>query len=288
MSRSYLFVPADAERKLAKAAETAADALIIDFEDAVAADRRPAARELVRSGLPDYGDKDVWIRINPLDGGEAEADLDAALSAGPIGIVLPKAEGARDIDRLASLLDERERSLGLDVGSTRIMPIVTERPAALFLLHGYVEASPRLAGLTWGAEDLGVAVGATETRAADGSWLPPYELARSLCLFAAHAADVAAIDTVFTDFRDSDGLAKYVANARRDGFDGMLAIHPAQVETINAGFLPSPEELEHAERIVALFAANPEAGALGMDGEMVDRPHWLQARKILDKTKKYR
>ena len=288
MSRSYLFVPADAERKLAKAAETAADALIIDFEDAVAADRRPAARDLVRNGLPDYGGKDVWIRINPLDSGEAEADLDAALSAGPTGIVLPKAEGATDIDELASLLDERERSLGLDAGGTRILPIVTERPAALFLLHGYAEASPRLGGLTWGAEDLGVAVGAAETRAADGSWLPPYELARSLCLFAAHAADVAAIDTVFTDFRDSDGLANYVANARRDGFDGMLAIHPAQVETINAGFLPSPEELERAERIVALFAANPEAGALGMDGEMVDRPHWLQAKKILDKAKKYR
>ena len=281
-------MPADAERKLAKAADTAADALIIDLEDAVAAERRPAARELMKGGLPDYGDKDVWIRINPLDGGEAEADLDAAMTARPTGIVLPKAAGAGDIDQLATLLDQQERSQGLDAGQTRILPIVTERPAALFQLQGYAATSPRLAGLTWGAEDLGVAVGATETRAADGSWLAPYELARSLCLFAAHAAKVAAVDTVFTDFRDSEGLAKYVASARRDGFDGMLAIHPVQVDTINAGFLPSADEVDRAQRIVALFDANPEAGALGMDGEMIDRPHWLQAKKILDKAKKYR
>jgi citrate lyase subunit beta/citryl-CoA lyase len=149
-------------------------------------------------------------------------------------------------------------------------------------LHEYANATPRLAGLTWGAEDLSAAVGATSCRDEKGNWLPPYELARSLCLFAASAANVAAIDTVFTDFRDTKGLARYASNARRDGFSGMLAIHPAQVEPINEAFMPSNEEIDRATRIVELFAANPKAGTVGMDGEMIDRPHWVQAKQILE------
>jgi citrate lyase subunit beta/citryl-CoA lyase len=162
------------------------------------------------------------------------------------------------------------------------MPIATERPAALFTLNEYANATPRLAGLTWGAEDLSTAVGASRNRDDDGKWLPPYELARSLCLFAASAAGVAAVDTVFTDYKDADGLARYASNARRDGFSGMLAIHPAQVDPINEAFMPTDAEIDRAKRIIELFADNPEAGTLSMGGEMIDRPHWLQAKRILD------
>ncbi len=204
------------------------------------------------------------------------------MPAGPAGIVLPKPQSARDTFQLAKLLDVFEQESDLAQGQTLIMPIATERPAALFHLHEYANATPRLAGLTWGAEDLSAAVGATSCRDEKGNWLPPYELARSLCLFAAAAANVAAIDTVFTDFRDTEGLARYASNARRDGFSGMLAIHPAQVEPINEAFMPSNEEIDRATRIVELFAANPKAGTVGMDGEMIDRPHWVQAKRILE------
>ena len=166
------------------------------------------------------------------------------------------------------------------------MPICTERPEALFTLDSYIGATSRLAALTWGAEDLSAALGASDNRDEEGNWLPPYELARSLCLCAAAAADVAAVDTVYTDFRDTDGLSQYAANARRDGFSGMLAIHPAQVEVINNAFVPAAEEIERAERIVALFDDNPGAGALGMDGEMIDRPHLVQAQRLLQRQEK--
>ena len=166
-------------------------------------------------------------------------------------------------------------------GSTQIIVLCTERPEALFSLGSYVDSTPRLAGLSWGAEDLSAAVGAMAKRGESGEWLPPYAMARSLCLFAAAAAEVAAIDTVFTDFRDADGLAGFAANARRDGFSGMLAIHPDQVDVINRAFVPTAAELERAERIVALFEANAGAGTLGMDGEMIDRPHLVQAQRIL-------
>ena len=183
---------------------------------------------------------------------------------------------------LAKLLDVFEQESNLPQGQTSIMPIATEQPAALFHLHEYAGATPRLAGLTWGAEDLSASVGASANRDNDGNWLPPYELARTLCLFAASAANVAAVDTVFTDYKDAKGLARYAANARRDGFSGMLAIHPDQVDPINDAFRPSSEEIDRAKRIVALFADNPEAGTHGMDGEMIDRPHWLKAKRILD------
>lgn len=282
MSRSFLFVPADSEGKLAKARDGDADALIVDLEDSVAPDRRPAARELLQDFLRDGAPMPLWVRINPMDSRDALEDLRAAMPGGPAGIVLPKALGAEQLAELHGMLGRLEVEHGLPAGQTRILPIVTERPDALFRLHEYQGSNERLFGMSWGAEDLSAAVGASRTRDEDGHWLAPYQLARSLCLFAAAATGVAAIDTVYTNFRDSDGLARYAAAARRDGFTGMLAIHPSQVAPINAAFTPGEQEVERARRIVALFAENPDAGTLGMDGEMLDRPHLLQAKRLLE------
>ena len=279
MIRSFLFVPGDSERKLAKAHDSGADAVIVDLEDSVTAESRPRARELAREYID--GRDNVWLRINPVDSGEALDDLQAVMPAAPSGIMLPKARSADDATRLATKLDELEDRCGITAGHTRILPICTERPRALFALESYVGATPRLAGLTWGAEDLSAALGARGARDDDGRWLPPYELARSLCLFAAAAAEVPAIDTVYTDFRDAQGLASYAARAARDGFTGMLAIHPAQVAVINDAFSPGDDEVTRAERIVALFRDNPGAGALALDGEMVDKPHLVQARRVI-------
>jgi citrate lyase subunit beta/citryl-CoA lyase len=281
VSRSFLFVPADSERKLAKAAATSADALILDLEDAVSSSERPKARGMAREYLSEHAGNNVWVRINSLDTGDALQDLQEVMPGAPCGIVLPKPEGARDVMQLGKLLDVLEHEHSLEAGSTRILPIVTERPEALFHLHEYASASRRLAGLTWGAEDLSAAVGATANRDEDGGWLPPYQLARSLCLFASAAAQIPAIDTVYTDFRNIEGLTRYAVAARRDGFSGMLAIHPDQVEAINVAFVPSSEEVERAHRIVEMFEESPDVGAQGMDGEMIDRPHLLQARRIL-------
>ena len=284
MNRSFLFVPADSERKLAKARDTAADALIIDLEDSVASSERPKARQIARDFIADKAQAELWLRINPLDTEDALLDLRAVMPVAPAGIVLPKADGARDVLQLAKLLDVFEQENSSDPGSTAVMPIVTESPAALFRLAEYSEVSERLAALTWGAEDLSAALGATATRDGTGNWLPPYELARSMCLFAAAAAGVRAVDSVLTDYRDSEALARYASNARRDGFAGMLAIHPAQIAIINEAFMPTAAEVDRAQRIVDLFAAAPQAGALGMDGEMIDRPHLLQAQKILQRA----
>ncbi len=284
MNRSYLFVPADSERKMVKAADAGADALILDLEDSVAAGARPVARELARKYLT--GKENVWVRINPIGTDDSGADLEAVMPSAPAGIVLPKPRSAADAVQLAAALDKFEEQHGIPAGQTGIMPICTERPEALFGLDSYIDATPRLAALSWGAEDLSAAIGASSNRDDDGNWLPPYELARSLCLFAAAAAQVAAVDTVYTDYRDNDGLARYAANARRDGFSGMLAIHPAQVEIINRAFVPTAAELERAERIVELFDKNPGAGTLGMDGEMIDRPHLVQAQRILQLAKR--
>jgi citrate lyase subunit beta/citryl-CoA lyase len=284
MSRSYLFVPADSERKLAKASDAGADALILDLEDSVVASARPAARELAADYLG--GRDNVWVRINPIDSDDATADLAAVVPAAPAGIVLPKPRSAADAVQLATQLDALEKAHGIDVGQTKIMPLCTERPEALFTLDGYIGATLRLAALTWGAEDLSAALGASDNRDEHGSWLPPYELARSLCLCAAAAAEVAAVDTVYTDYKDSDGLLRYAASARRDGFSGMLAIHPAQVDVINKTFMATTGEIERAERIVDLFTDNPGAGVLSMDGEMIDRPHLVQAQRLLQRQKK--
>ena len=280
MNRSFLFVPADSERKLKKAGGAGADALILDLEDSVAADARPEARILAREYLA--GKDNVWVRINPIDSDDAQADLDGVMASAPTGIMLPKPKSAAAAIELAERLSVLEAKHGIDPGSTRILPLCTETPEALFTLNSYIGATDRLMGLTWGAEDLSAAVGAATNRDENGDWLPTYEMVRSFCLLAAAAAEVAAIDTVFTDFKNADGLRRYASNARRDGFSGMLAIHPAQVETINAAFIPTAEELERATRIVELFETNPGEGAIGLDGEMIDRPHLLQARRLLE------
>lgn len=261
-----------------KALASSADAIIFDLEDSVAADRRVDARKMAAATI-DACDR-VWVRINPLDSEDADLDLEAVLPATPAGIILPKPESAADAIDLAARLAELEPES--EQGRTRIVCICTEKPEALFTLGGYKDATERLAGLSWGAEDLSAAVGATANRGADGEWLAPYQLARSMCLFAAAAAGVPAIDTVYTDFRNEGGLRQYAAHARRDGFSGMLAIHPAQVEIINRAFAPRPDEIQRAKRIVQLFADNPGAGVLGMDGEMIDRPHVVQAERILE------
>lgn len=286
VSRSFLFVPADSERKLLKAQQSGADALIIDLEDSVAATARAGAREIAAAYLQEDSVADLWVRINPLNSADALPDLRAVIPSAPKGIVLPKPHGARDVGQLAKLLDVLEHESGREPGDTLIIPIATERPAAIFTMSEYAPGLPRLAGICWGAEDLSTAVGATASRDDAGNWLAPYQLARSLCLFAASAAEVGAIDTVYTDYRDLDGLAEYAAHARRDGFTGMLAIHPDQVAIINQAFIPSAREIERAEKIVSLFADNPGAGTLGLGGEMIDRPHLLQAQRILASANK--
>ena len=285
-ARSWLFVPADSERKLAKAESVPADILILDLEDSVMPASKPRARELAAEFLQGRADdrSRVWVRMNPQGSPEGNADLSAIMKTPPGGIVLPKAGAGEEVEHLGRRLGTYEAEHEHQVGSTRILPIATETPAALFPLGSYRECSPRLAGLTWGAEDLAAAIGASANRDESGCWTAPYQLARSLCLFAAHTAGVQAVDTIFADFRDPAGLDRSCAKARRDGFTGKLAIHPAQVETINRAFTPSAEEVAHAERIVALFEANPGAGVLELDGAMVDIPHLVQARKILERA----
>lgn len=282
--QSWLFVPADSEKKLGKTGNVAAGAFILDLEDSVAFERKARARELAANFLQTTGleRERLWVRVNPPYGTHYEDDLAAVMPAAPGGIVLPKARSPRDVEDLSNSLDRLEKEHGIEQGSTRILPIVTETPEALFSLGDYAACGPRLAGLTWGAEDLGSAIGAAATRDVNGDWTPPFRLVRNLCLFAAHAAGVPAIDTVFVNFTDFAELDDECDEARRDGFSGKLAIHPAQVEIINRAFQPGEEEIERARKIVALFEANPGAAVLEFEGAMVDLPHLKQARRILD------
>jgi citrate lyase subunit beta/citryl-CoA lyase len=272
--RSLLFVPGDRPDRMEKALGCGADALILDLEDAVAPAAKPEARRAVAAFVAAHPTASLWVRINPLDGPEADKDLQAILGARPDGIVLPKAEGGASVTELAQRLTLSGNA------TAQILAIATETPAAMFQLGTYGGVK-RLAGLTWGAEDLPAAIGAATSREEDGRYTAPYELARSLCLFGAAAAGVAPIETVFPAFRDLEGLAAYAARARRDGFTGMMAIHPDQVPVINAAFTPSQEEIAHARAVVAAFAANPRAGALSLDGRMIDRPHLVQAQRVL-------
>ena len=269
--RSLLFVPGDRPERMVKALGLGADALILDLEDSVAPGAKGAAREHVAAFLAEPRTVPLFVRINPLDSGLADDDLAAILPGMPDGIMLPKAEGATSLAALDARLS----------GDIAILPIATETSAAIFALGSYGGVTQRLAGLTWGAEDLPAAIGAATSREADGSYTAPYQLARSLTLFGAHAAGVPAIETVYPDFRDLDGLAAYAARGRRDGFTGMMAIHPSQVAVIKAAFTPSAEERAKAQAIVDLFAANPGAGALQMDGRMVDAPHLKAAKSVL-------
>lgn len=274
--RSLLFVPGDRPERMEKALALGADALILDLEDAVAAPRKAEARAAIVAFLA--GRRDGWpaifVRVNPLDGPFVGDDLAAIDGARFDGIVLPKADGASSVDDLTGRLP----------GEYAVLPIASETPAAVFTLGHYAPARGRLAGLTWGAEDLPAAIGASAAREADGAYTAPYQVVRSLVLFGAHAAGVPAIETVYPDFRDIEGLAAYAARGRRDGFTGMMAIHPAQVPIINAAFTPTADEVARARAIVDLFAANPGAGALQLDGRMVDAPHLKAAERLLSLT----
>jgi citrate lyase subunit beta/citryl-CoA lyase len=286
-ARSWLFAPGDSPSKMEKACASGADAVILDLEDSVAEAAKGAAREAVRSFVKAArdGGVEIWVRVNPLLTGLTHDDLHAVAWEGLTGVLLPKAEHVRQVRKIGTQLSRLEAHRGLEPGRIKILPLVTETPRALFALAGYADAGLRLAGLTWGAEDLSAAVGATSPRDEDGQLTSPYLLARSLCLFGAAAAAVPAIETVYPAFRDLEGLAVYARRGRRDGFTGMLAIHPTQVAVINTAFSPTEAEIERARRVVSLFEANPGAGALGLDGEMLDRPHLVQAQQILARAR---
>lgn len=282
-ARSWLFVPGDSERKMEKAIASPADIVLLDLEDAVAEAHKAEARARICSLLgAQSGDRSrLWVRINPLQGAHATADLAAVVQGRPGGIMLPKSRGRADVEQLDRSLTALEVAAGISPGATRVIALVTETAESMFTTGGYAGA-PRLVAMTWGAEDLADALGASENRNPDGSYLFTYAMARSFCLLGAAAAGVAAIETIHGDFRDQDGLRRRAQQARREGFRGMLAIHPAQVEVINEAFTPSAEELESAREIVELFAANPDAGTIGHRGVMLDRPHLARAQALLE------
>src|SRR6516164_10555764 len=279
--RSLLFVPADSERKLARAPQSGAEALILDLEDSVVPANRPLARRQARDFLATTGSGEFrrYVRINPLSTGVALDDLAVVVPGRPDGILLPKCvpEDLRTLDHYLSAL---EAASALPPGNIRVIAIATETPAAMFALGGYGGVSPRLEAITWGAEDLAACL-AGNNRRADGTYDDVYRLARSLCLLGAAAAGAVAIDTIYTDFKDEAGLAIECAAARRSGFTAKMAIHPAQIPIINQAFSVSEEELAWARRVVAAFAESPEAGTIALDGKMVDKPHLTLARRLL-------
>ncbi len=285
--RSMLFIPADSERKLAKGDATGADALILDLEDAVAPSRTHIAREMALaylrsrpSGVGGRGRQQLWVRINPLSTPAALLDL-AIVAGAPDGIMLPKVSSAADVVELSHYLDALEVREGVARGSVRIMPVATETPQSLFALGSYEGCSARLAGLTWGAEDIAAALGASTNRRPDGEYDTVYQMAGALCLTGASAAGVQPIDTIWSDFGDEVGLSRDSKTARQRGFTGKIAIHPNQVATINAAFTPSDEELARAHKVVDLFASHPGLGTVGLEGKMLDMPHLKQALRIL-------
>ena len=286
--RSMLFVPADSERKLAKAADTAADALVLDLEDAVAPSRTAIARGMALDYLRAHAERkqQVWVRINPLDTEGALLDLVVAAGA-PDGIVLPKVRSAADVARLSNFLDALEVREGVTRGSIRIMAVATETPQALFTLGGYEGCSARLSALTWGAEDIAAALGASTNKRPDGEYDTVYQWACAGCLAAAHAAAVQPIDTIWPDFKDEAGLAQDARRARQRGFTGKMAIHPAQVDAIHAAFTPGEEELAWSRRVVDIFASHPGLGTVGLDGRMLDMPHLKQAQRLLALTSRF-
>lgn len=288
--RSLLFVPGDSPKKQQKGLESGADALILDLEDSVALDQKPQARETTRAFLESTRALPrrplLIVRINALSTGMSDADLDAVMPGAPDAIMLPKSEGGPDVGHLAAKIAVREAEAELPDGATRILPIATETGKGVFGLGSYARSSHRLMALTWGAEDLSADLGAETNRLEDGSYTDPYRLARALTLLGATAAQVDAIDTVFTRFRDEAAFRAECLAARRDGFAGKMAIHPAQVAPINEIFSPSAEALAKAQQIIALFEANPGAGVIGLDGEMLDRPHLTRAQRLVARARK--
>jgi citrate lyase subunit beta/citryl-CoA lyase len=282
--KSLLFVPGDSEKKLAKGQATAASALILDLEDSVSIARIDIARGMVREYLAQRTDRarqQLWVRINPLDTPLALRDLVGVVPGAPDGILLPKITSAQEVILLDHYLTALEAREGVTPGSIRIIPVATETPRAMFNADTYSGASPRLAGLTWGAEDLSTAVGASTNRVDSGEYEFTYQLARALCLLGAHAAGVQAIDTITPDFRDHARLEREVRASRRAGFSGKICIHPDQVPGVNAGYAPDEQELRHARAVVAAFARASGAGAVQLDGKMLDKPHLTQAQRII-------
>ncbi|MEQ6332213.1 CoA ester lyase [Sphingobium sp. MK2] len=280
--RSWLFAPGDSEKKMAKAADSAADIALFDLEDAVATENKGLARQLVHDFLASRteGRERLWVRINPLDGPYTLLDLAAVMPARPGGLMLPKVYGRQDVDRLDHYLSALEVANGIEPGSTPLIVLITETAEAMFHTGDY-KGAPRVVALTWGAEDLADSIGASSNRNADGSYGFTYELARSLCLLGAASAGVTAIDTIQGDFRDLEGLKARAEKVRRDGYRGMLAIHPAQVDVINAAFTPTEEEINQAIEIVDLFSKNPGVGTIGYKGGMLDRPYLSRAEHLL-------
>ena len=286
--RSLLFVPGDSARKLEKAMQAGADALIIDLEDSVALGEKDRARTITAAFMADVvglpGRPRLFVRVNGLTTGLTDQDLDGVMAAQPDGIVLPKTLGGIDVSHLGAKLAVREAEFGLEDGATRILAIATETARGVFALGTLAGASQRLSAIAWGGEDLSADVGAETNRAADGSYTDPYRMARSMTLFAAAAAEVDAVDSVFTNFRNLEGLAEECTQGRRDGFVAKMAIHPAQVPVINEAFTPSAEALAQARDIVAAFARDPKAGVVGLNGEMVDQPHLKRAERLLARS----
>ncbi|MCO4055114.1 MAG: CoA ester lyase [Bosea sp.] len=283
--RSLLFVPADDERKLEKALASGADALILDLEDSVALERKPQARRIAAGFMKAHSGvvarPRLIVRVNGLTSRLTDADLDGVMQASPDAIMLPKAEGGMSVQHIGAKMAVREAEHDVGDGAVKIIAIGTETARGVFQLGTYAGASHRLIGLTWGGEDLSADLGAEANRLADGSYADPYRLARALTLIGAAAAEIDPIDSVYTSFRDMDGLRAECEAARRDGFVAKMAIHPAQVPVINAVFTPSAEALERARAIVAAFAANPDLGVIGIDGEMIDLPHLKRAERLL-------
>lgn len=277
--RSLLFVPADSEKKLAKSQSSPADALILDLEDSVAAQNRPKARGLVKEFLKDKHSQSIWVRINPLGSEDFIRDVESVVVSNPAGLVIPKPDGPQTLREIDNHISTREAKAGVHHGDIKLLPVATETPEAVLTLGEYRNPPPRLAAMSWGAEDLSAALGAATNRDENGEFLFVHKMVRALVLIAAKAAGVDAIETLHADFRDAKGLERVARAAQREGFSGMLAIHPDQVETINAAFTPSAVDIEHAKKVVAAFAQG--AGVAALDGKMLDQPHLKQAKHVL-------
>ena len=281
-ARSWLFAPGDSEKKMTKAMEGDADIVLIDLEDAVAPDAKAAARPMVHDFIKAHPEQRsrLWVRINPLDGPHTLLDLAAIMPAHPGGIMLPKVYGRADVEACDKYLEALEVANGIEQGSTPLIVLMTETAEAMFHWGDY-KGAPRVVALTWGAEDLADSIGASSNKNADGSYSFTYELARSFCVMGAATAGVSAIETISADFRDLDALRARAEKVRRDGYRGMLAIHPAQIPVINEAFTPTAEEIAEAQEIVDVFAANPGVGAIGWKGGMLDRPYLARAERLL-------
>jgi len=282
--RSLLFVPGDSEKKLAKSVSSGADVLLLDLEDSVAPANKARARELTAQFIHDRRGAEgpvLYVRVNDLASGETEADLAAVIAAGPAGIMLPKCNGGIDVTHLAARLRVHEAECGLTDGATKILPLITETPQGIFEAGSYRHSGHRLCGVTWGAEDLSAAVGAATSRRPDGSYTDVFRLARAITILAAASAEIAAIDTVFPNFRDMEAFRRDTEEGERDGFTGRMAIHPDQVPIINEVFTPSAEAIGHANAVVEAFAAAGDAGVVAIGGAMYDRPHLRRAERLL-------